>query len=246
MLTDLSDAARRALAGASPSVVLVTDGRRRGCGVVFADGLVVTNAHNVSGTPVTVVFADGSRGTGTPTGIDADSDLAVIQLPTAGISSLEVSTQPPAVGDVVFPSHGAPRRGARLVWAHHGNANRLFRAQRPADRWVDQHSTPLPRRPSGSPLVDGNGRLIGINTHRPGDGFYQAIAATDRLAADLADLSVGKPLERRRLGVGLAPAGVAKTLRRAVGLPEHDGVLVRRVEVGSPAEAAGLPDARAT
>ena len=50
--------------------------------------------------------------------------------------------------------------------------------------------------------------------------------------------------DRRRvvLGVGLASAGVARRLRRSVGLPEHDGLLVRGVEDGSPAAEGGLAE----
>jgi serine protease Do len=42
--------------------------------------------------------------------------------------------------------------------------------------------------------------------------------------------------------VGLAPAHVARRLRRAVGLPERDGLLVREVEEDSPASRAGLAE----
>jgi serine protease DegQ len=42
--------------------------------------------------------------------------------------------------------------------------------------------------------------------------------------------------------VGLAPAHVARQLRRAVGLDERDGLLVRDVEEGSPAEKAGIAE----
>ncbi|HEV8053695.1 MAG TPA: PDZ domain-containing protein, partial [Candidatus Limnocylindrales bacterium] len=44
------------------------------------------------------------------------------------------------------------------------------------------------------------------------------------------------------LGVGLAPAHVARQLRRAVGLPERDGLLVREVEDDSPAATAGIAE----
>ncbi len=47
---------------------------------------------------------------------------------------------------------------------------------------------------------------------------------------------------RRRLGVGLAPSHVARRLRRAVGLPERDGLLVREVEDDSPAAKAGIAE----
>ena len=55
-------------------------------------------------------------------------------------------------------------------------------------------------------------------------------------------LASGESRERPRLGIAVAPAHVARRLRRSVGLPERDGVLVRGVEAGSPAEAAGIAE----
>ncbi len=45
---------------------------------------------------------------------------------------------------------------------------------------------------------------------------------------------------RRRLGTAIAPPQVTKRLRAAAGLSEVEGLLVRHVEEGSPAERAGL------
>ncbi|HSM38660.1 MAG TPA: PDZ domain-containing protein, partial [Candidatus Limnocylindrales bacterium] len=95
---------------------------------------------------------------------------------------------------------------------------------------------------SGGPIVDGAGRLLGINTNRLGKGFYQAIAADAGLKERVAALGRGDSPKRRRLGVGLAPAHVARQLRRAVGLDERDGLLVRDVEDGSPAAKAGIAE----
>src|SRR5204862_7188834 len=50
----------------------------------------------------------------------------------------------------------------------------------------------------------------------------------------------GEAPRRRRLGIAVAPPPVARRLRRAVGLPEAAGILVRGVEDGSPADRAGL------
>jgi len=47
-------------------------------------------------------------------------------------------------------------------------------------------------------------------------------------------------VERPTLGLGLAPRHVARRLRRSVGLPERDGLLVRTVAEGGPAARAGL------
>ncbi len=53
-------------------------------------------------------------------------------------------------------------------------------------------------------------------------------------------LARGEAVARPRLGVAIAPARVARRLRRAVGLPERDGLLVHGVESGGPADAAGI------
>ena len=66
------------------------------------------------------------------------------------------------------------------------------------------------------------------------------IRACATLLFVVAGLQTGKSVERPRLGVGIAPAHVARRLRRSVGLPERDGLLVREVEEDSPAAKAGV------
>jgi serine protease Do len=56
------------------------------------------------------------------------------------------------------------------------------------------------------------------------------------------DLAAGHSVTRPHLGVALAPAEVAARLRRSVGLPERDGLLVRGVEPDSPAARAGIAE----
>jgi serine protease Do len=55
-------------------------------------------------------------------------------------------------------------------------------------------------------------------------------------------LARGESVQRPRLGIAVAPAGVARRQQRSVGLPERDGLLVRGVEDGSPAAIAGIRD----
>jgi serine protease Do len=54
------------------------------------------------------------------------------------------------------------------------------------------------------------------------------------------DLAKGQAPSPHRLGIAVAPPRVARRLRRAVGLPERDGLLVRDVEDESPADRAGI------
>ena len=67
-----------------------------------------------------------------------------------------------------------------------------------------------------------------------------AIPADAGLARRADALWRGEPAQRARLGVAIAPPRVARRLRKAVGLPERDGLLVRAVEDDSPAGRAGV------
>ena len=105
-----------------------------------------------------------------------------------------------------------------------------------------EHTAPLAPGSSGSPLLDAEGTLVGLNTNRVGEGFYLALPADAALKARVDALARGESHERPHLGIAVAPAHVARRLRRSVGLPERDGVLVRGVEGDSPAEAAGIQE----
>jgi S1-C subfamily serine protease len=81
---------------------------------------------------------------------------------------------------------------------------------------------------------------VGIDTHRIGDGFYLALPADEELRRRVDALGRGEEPHRPRLGIAVAPTHVARRLRRSVGLPERDGILVRAVEDGGPAATAGI------
>jgi serine protease Do len=103
-----------------------------------------------------------------------------------------------------------------------------------------EHTAPLARGSSGGPLLDAEGRLLGLNTHRLGDGFYLALPADEALRRRVDGLAEGRSPRPRRLGVALAPNEVAVRLRAAVGLPARPGLLVRGVEETGPAATAGI------
>ena len=107
-------------------------------------------------------------------------------------------------------------------------------------RGAIEHTAPLARGSSGGPVVDVRGTLVGIDTHRVGDGFYLALPADDDLRARVDALARGEAPHRPRLGIAVAPPRVARRLRQSVGLPERDGLLVHAVEDGGPAERAGI------
>ncbi len=226
-----------------PSVVGIGNRWRGGSGVVIAQNRVLTNAHNLHGDEVTVTFADGRTADARPLGVDADGDLAVLDVATDGAPALEPGADAPGIGTPVVALGNPNGHGPRVTFGFVSGTGRSFRG--PRGRRVAgavEHTAPLMPGSSGGPIVDLDGRLLGINTNRIGKGFYQAIAADGALRDRLAALGRGDSPTRRRLGVGLAPSHVARQLRRAVGLPERDGLLVREVEDGSPAAAAGIAE----
>ena len=92
-----------------------------------------------------------------------------------------------------------------------------------------EHTAPLPRGSGGGPLVDLEGRLLGLNAIRLDGGLIVAIPANARVAERVERLWSGEAVQPARLGVAIAPPRVARRLRRSVGLPHRDGLLVRSV-----------------
>ena len=226
----------------SASVVRVGGGWRGGSGVVIADGVVLTNAHNVRGDGAMVVFADGREAEATLTGVDVDGDLAVLAVDTAGAPAVAWAGTSASIGTPVFAA-AAAQGGTRVTFGFVSSVARAFRG--PRGRRISgsiEHTAPLAPGSSGSALLDANGTLIGLNTNRLGGGFYLALPADEALRNRVGSLQRGESAERPRLGIGIAPNWVASRMRRAVGLPERDGVLVREVEDGSPAANAGLAE----
>jgi len=242
-LDELSQSITRLAGAVAPSVVGIGS-RLRGSGVVVADGQVLTNAHNLRGDEVTVTFADGRSAPGKLAGIDIDGDLAVIAIDTAGAPALAwADGDGPAIGTVIFAAAATAGGGPRVTFGTVSAVERSFRG--PGGRRIGgsvEHTAPLAPGSSGSPLLDADGRLVGLNTNRIGEGFYLALPADASLRSRVEALGRGESVSRPRLGIAVAPARVSRHLRESVGLPARDGVLVRGVEDDSPAARAGIRD----
>ena len=213
-----------------------------GSGVVIGQGTVLTNAHNVRGEQFRVTFADVRTADGRVRGLDVDGDMAVVEVDTADSPALEWEGDGgPGIGTPVFALANPGGRGLRVTLGFITGVERSFRG--PRGRRITgsiEHDAPLLPGSSGGPIVSAEGKLLGVNTNRLGDGFYLAIPADESMRTRVDSLARGESTGRVRLGVGVAPARVARRLRRAVGLPDADGLLVQHVEDDSPASRAGL------
>lgn len=237
----LAEAARAALAAAGPSVVRIGRAPGRGCGIVVAADRVLTNAHNLRDRTTEVTFADGRAAQGRLVAVDPDGDLVVLEVDTAGAPALPWADAVAGQGDVVFAVARTADGGHRLTSGMVSGVERSFRG--PRGRRITgslEHTAPLARGSSGSPVVDADGRLLAVSTARLAEGFYLARPADAELRERVDALVRGESVHRLVLGVGLAPADVARQLRASVGLADRDGLLVRSVAPDSAAERAGI------
>jgi S1-C subfamily serine protease len=245
VLEELETAIQTAEQRTGPKVIGLGQGWGRGSGFVIGAGRILTNAHNLRGDEVTVTFFDGRRETGRVLASDQDLDLAVIEADTADIEPIEWADEDAdgsvPLGRSVLALANPGGRGLRVTPGFVSATARSFRG--PRGRRISgaiEHTAPLPRGSSGGPLIDGSGRLLGINAVRADGGLILAVPADRATHERVEQLGRGESPKRARLGVAIAPPRVARRLRRAVGLPEREGVLVRAVERDSAADRAGL------
>ena len=229
-VVSFQEAIARVAKRVGPSVVGLGRGWGHGSGVVIGEGRVLTNAHNLRRDQVTVAAAD------------PDLDLAVVEVDTGNAPA--VTWEPgdaPGIGAPVLAVANPGGRGLRVTLGFVSSEGRSFRG--PRGRRIGgaiEHTAPLPRGSSGGPLVDVEGRLLGLNALRLDGGLILAVPATAAVKERASRLARGEAPASPRLGVAVAPPRVARRMRRAVGLPERDGLLVRAVEDGSPAARAGI------
>jgi serine protease Do len=225
-----------------PSVVGLGRGWGLGSGVVIARGQVLTAAQNLRRDELTVVLSDGGRETAEVAGVDGDLGLAVLSLETGNAPA--IAWEPgdePGIGTAVVALANPGGRGLRATLGFVTSSARTFRGPRGRRvRGAIEHSAPLPRGSSGGPLVDPDGNLLGINSIRLDGGLILAAPASAAVKDRVLALARGEAPVSHRLGVAVAPPRAARRMRRAVGLPEREGLLVRAVEEDGPADEAGI------
>jgi len=230
------DAYSQAVSGAAervgPAVVKVESGRGRsvGSGVIFdSNGRVLTNEHVVRGrVQVQVTLADGRRLPAVVVGADPRLDIAVLKVAAKGLPVAELYSGPLKVGQLVV-AIGNPYG---LSWTVTAGVVSALGRELPIESGLalrDLIQTDVPINPgnSGGPLVDAQGRVIGITTaiipFARGVGF--AVPVSSVLAA-LARFDEMRHRNGRTLGI--------------VAAPSEGGVLVLEVEPDSPAARASL------
>ena len=238
------------LLGPSVANLRVFNRRRSSAGggsgvVITPDGFILTSAHVVAGagTRVRASFIDGSDIQATVVGTDPLSDLAVLRAESARLEPAELGDAAGLrVGQLVV-AIGNPHGYAGSVTA--GVVSALGRSLPAraggATRIIDdviQTDAALNPGNSGGALVDGSGRVVGINTAVAGVGLGLAVpvnATTRRVVAAL--MRDGRV---RRAWIGIAGGARPLPPRVAATLGRDRAIEVVEVVDGSPAAAAGL------
>jgi S1-C subfamily serine protease len=213
-----------------------------GSGVIVSpEGYVLTNNHVVErGARFRVGLVDGRELTAKLIGTDPSSDLAVLKLETRErLPAVPIGrSEELLIGETVI-AIGNPFGLANTVTT--GVVSAVHRNFKAGDRTLfDFVQTDASINPgnSGGPLLDIEGRLIGINTAILGDrsagiGFAIPIDRARRIASDL--------IEHGEVREGYLGASVADLPAREGALPgSSGGVQITGVDPGSPAEKAGV------
>src|SRR5262245_15734247 len=217
------------------------------CAVVSPDGLTLTNSHVVHGaTAVEVELEEGTAELADVVGDDPFTDLALLKLTrTRSYPALPLGdSNALRVGELVL-ALGAPFGLARTVTM--GIVGALGRTLvGPRGRTIEgviQTDAQLNPGNSGGPLLDVEGRVVGINTamHPGGSGLCFAVPAnTARFV--VAEIASHGRVRRAYLGLSAEEIALPRKWVERHGLASPRAVLVRGVEPGSPADAAGLID----
>ena len=242
LLQSFSDAVTELAESVSPSVVNVNAGRRGGTGMVWSsDGLIVTANHVVghSAAP-TVAFGDGKELEAKVVGRDPYTDIALLKIDTPGLTPVKVgSADGIKVGQFVLAlanASGKKTSATSGIITGHRRSMRGFWGIMIEDAVVSDAK--LNPGYSGGPLVDASGNLLGMNVaYFAGRGI--AVSA-DYLKETIEKISRDGKVKKGFLGVVVEPVELPEELARSAGVGQDDGLLVRSVEVGSPAKAAGV------
>ncbi|NUO62883.1 MAG: PDZ domain-containing protein [Gemmatimonadaceae bacterium] len=234
----------RVARGITPAVVsVVQQGIGSGSGVIIrADGVILTNAHVVGDArTVEVGLADGRRVAGTVLARDPAVDVAVVRvaltgLPTAPLGNsdqLEVGQTAIAIGNPI----GLDRTVTTGIISAVNRSPRGFELG-----GLIQTDAAINPGNSGGPLLDSQGRVVGINSAILQGTTGLGFAIPINLAQDIANqvLTTGHIV---RAYLGIIPADLSPEIAQRFGLPVREGVIVRGVGEGTPAARAGLQPA---
>ena len=212
---------------------VIIDGKR---------GLIISNAHVIANTGIIkVVLQDEREYEAHIIGADPEFDLAVLQITTNDrLPAIKLgSSDDLMIGETVI-AIGNPFGFSHTVTT--GVISALNRSIRTDERIYNefiQIDASINPGNSGGPLLNINGDLIGINTaiyaKAQGIGFAIPISKAKKIISDLIEYG-----EVIQAWIGITVQNLDKRLAHYLKVPFKQGIMVKAVESGSPAQKAGI------
>lgn len=243
VLKSLSDATSLLIKRISESVVSVRAQMSRGTGVILSkDGYIVTCNHVLQGCG-TVKIGQGEKTFNAKiVGTDPYNDVALLKAEKGEFTPIEMGdSEKLSVGQYILAlanpfNRSQPTATSGMVTS----VNSTIRGWRGATAMENVIASDAQLNPgfSGGPLIDVNGKLIGINTAYV---WQRGIAIPVNKVKGIADrLMTGKVAQRGYLGIIANTVAIPEEIAEAAGLEQETGVMIFSVEAGSPARKAGL------
>lgn len=211
--------------------------------IVSANGYVLTNNHVISGAEaIQVALADGRVAEADVVGTDIDTDLALLHVALDDLPVIALGrSDDVAVGDVVLAIGNPFGVGQTVTQGIVSATGRNYIGHATFENFIQTDAAINPGN-SGGALVNTRGELIGVNS-----AIFSASAGSNGIGfavpVNLARGVLTQLIEHGRVirgWLGVDPQDITPELAEAFGLPEAQGIIVRDVYRGSPAEVAGL------
>jgi Do/DeqQ family serine protease len=215
-----------------------------GSGFVWSnDGIIVTNNHVVEGASrITVNFQNGEQLPAKLIGVDPDSDVAVLRVDARNLTPALIGTSSDLlIGETVVAVGNPFGLSGTVTTGVVSALGRSVPSKEQGRTFTDFIQTDASINPgnSGGPLVNIEGKVIGINTaiyaNAQGIGFAIPVDRARKVIQDL--LRYGQV---RSAWLGAVTATLTPEEAKRLGIRTTRGALVSRVFSGSPAQTAGI------
>ena len=234
----------------SSNAALLSRETSTGSGVILtADGYIVTNNHVVQGARKIEVKlptrgttrAQGMTVPAKVIGVDRETDLAVIKIEKTGLATLALGDSNQLKQGELVMAFGNPLGLEGSVSM--GIVSSTARQVKPDDPMVYiQTDAPINPGNSGGPLVNTDGRVVGINTFiftQSGGSEGIGFAVPSSVVRTIYN-QIRKDGHVHRGHIGVTAESITPILAKGLGLSQDWGVLVSDLEPGGPAQAVGL------
>ena len=227
--------------GGAGTVLVDARNRYPASGIAYTADLVLTADHVITRDDnLRVATANNKSFPAAIAGRDPNSDLALLRLTEKVLRPAEVADNSPKVGQLVLALGRPSNEGLQASWGiitAIGGPTRTGRGGL-LEEYIQTETTSYPGF-SGGPLVNTDGKVLGLNT----SGLTRGMALTIpvKFAWRIADaLAKHGTVKRGYLGVRTQPVDISVSARQALKREQEHGLLVMWLEEKGPAEKSGL------